>query len=68
MPIKVFNDRENTEKLLETKSNVSVKDLLGKLNINPVTVIVSRDGDIMTEEDIVGKDDEIKLISVISGG
>ena len=68
MQINVFIDRENKEKVIELDANSSIKDLLSKMNINPVTVIVSRDNDIITEEEKVNDMDKISLISVISGG
>ena len=68
MQINVFFDRENKEKIVEVDENSSVKDLLGKMKINPVTVIVSRDNNILTEDEKINDRDKIKLISVISGG
>ncbi|MDP6600621.1 MAG: MoaD/ThiS family protein [Candidatus Woesearchaeota archaeon] len=68
MQINVFFDRENKEKTVEVDENSSVKDLLGKMKINPVTVIVSRDNNILTEDEKINDRDKIKLISVISGG
>ena len=68
MQISVFYDRENKEKTIEVGGNASVKDLLNRMNVNPVTVIVSRDNNIITEEEKVNDKDKIRLISVISGG
>ena len=68
MQINVFFDRENKEKTVDLDLNSSVKDLLSKMNINPVTVIVSRDRNIITEDEKINDKDKIKLISVISGG
>ena len=68
MQISVFFDRENKEKIIEVGGNASVKDLLNKMNVNPVTVIVSRDNNIITEDEKLNNNDKIRLISVISGG
>ncbi len=68
MQIQVFFDREKKEKTVEVDEDMSVKDLLSKININPVTVIVSRENNIITEDEKVNDKDKIKLISVISGG
>ena len=68
MQISVFFDRENKEKIIEVGGNASVKDLLNKMNVNPVTVIVSRDNNIITEDEKVNDNDKIRLFSVISGG
>jgi len=68
MQISVFYDRENKENTIEIGENSSVKDLLANMKINPVTVIVSRDNNIITEDEKVNDNDKIRLISVISGG
>ena len=66
--ISVFIDRENKNATLEIDNNSLVKDLLKKLNINPVTVIVSRKNELILEDEKLNDDDEIKILSVISGG
>jgi len=38
------------------------------MKINPVTVIVSRDNNIITEDEKINDKDKIRLFSVISGG
>ena len=68
MQVTVFFDKENKEKKVELDSNALVKDLLSKMNINSVTVIVSRDDNIITEDEKLEENDKIKLFSVISGG
>ena len=68
MQINVFFDREKNEKTVEVDDGLSVKDLLAKMNINPVTVIVSRDDNIIMEDERLKDKDKINLISVISGG
>lgn len=66
--VHVFIDRENKNTKLELENNGSVLDLLKKLNINPITVIVSRNNDLISEEEKLNNNDEIKIMSVISGG
>jgi sulfur carrier protein len=68
MQIQIFLDRKKEEKTVEVDENTSVKDLLTKINVNPVTVIVSKDNNILTEDEKLNDNDKIKLISVISGG
>ena len=68
MQISVFFDRENEEKTIEIGKDSSVKDVLANMKINPVTVIVSRDNNIITEDEKVNDKDKIRLFSVISGG
>ena len=66
--IKIFVDMDNLNKTLELESNSTVADLLKKLNINPVTVIVSRNDELILEDEKLNNEDEIKILSVISGG
>ena len=66
--INVFIDRENKNTKLELDNNSIVIDLLKKLNINPVTVIVSRNNELILEDEKLKNEDEIKILSVISGG
>ena len=66
--VKVFIDRENKKISLELGNNSTVIDLLKKLNINPITVIVSRKNELILEDEKLSNDDEIKILSVISGG
>ena len=68
MHVTVFFDRENREKTVELGKNMLVKDLLAKMNINPVTVIVSRGDSIIAEDEQIKENDKINLFSVISGG
>ncbi|MBI2208498.1 MoaD/ThiS family protein [Candidatus Woesearchaeota archaeon] len=68
MKLKVFYDRENREKTVELGNNATIKDLLKKMGINPVTVIVSKNDDVILEDQKLKDKDDIKIISVISGG
>ena len=68
MKLKVFYDRENKDETVEFDKAITVKDLLKKMNINPVTVIVSKNSSIITEDEKLDDNDDIKIISVISGG
>lgn len=58
---------EQEDRTVKTKAP-TVKALLAKLKINPVTVIVVRDKDIVTEEARLKPKDKIRILSVISGG
>lgn len=66
--VTVFIDRENKHAKLELDSSSIVSDLLKKLNVNPVTVIVTRNSELILENEKLKNDDEIKIMSVISGG
>ncbi len=47
---------------------ISVEKLLSDLNINPVEVVVTQNGQIVLESSILKQKDEIKIIQVIHGG
>ena len=66
--ISVFIDKENKNAGMELDNNSIVADLLKKLNINPVTVIVSRNNELILEDEKLKNNDDIKILSVISGG
>jgi thiamine biosynthesis protein ThiS len=66
--VSIFIDKENKSDNIELSGNLSVKDLLDKLEINPVTVIVSRNNELILEDEKLNDKDEIKILSVISGG
>ncbi len=63
-----FIDRENRNAKLELDEVSEVSDLLKKLGINPVTVIVARNGELILEGEKLNDCDNIKILSVISGG
>ena len=66
--INVFIDRQNLNRTMEIESNSSVSDLLAELKINPVNVIVSRKNELILEDEELNDNDEIRILSVISGG
>ncbi len=68
LSIHVFIDRQNKNTNIELSKNSKVADLLKKLDINPVTVIVSRNNELILEDETLSNNDEIKILSVISGG
>lgn len=63
--MKVYIEREDKETNIKAKT---VKELLKKLNINPITVIVAKNNELVTEDEKLSEKDEVKIISVISGG
>lgn len=49
-------------------NQISVEELLKNLGIDPLEVIIKRDDTIILEDEILGKNDRIKIIRVIHGG
>jgi len=69
MQINVFFDRIGEKKTLKLERAITnVKGLLEKLGINPVEVIVVKNGKIALESEILKGGDKIKIVSVVSGG
>ena len=52
----------------EVKHGMTIRKALQKLNIEPDSVIATLNGELLTDDEIVKENDEIKLVSVISGG
>jgi len=47
---------------------VTVDELLQDLGFNPIEVIVSRNGTLVTEDAVVGNNDEVRIIRIAHGG
>ena len=67
MNITVKNQRDNSIKTT-TLNGTLVKDLLRQLNINPETVLIIRNNEVITESHHLEDKDTIEILSVISGG
>lgn len=67
MEIDLFIERENRNTKIKFGQS-TVVDLLKSQNINPETVIVVRNGEVLTEKESLQDKDKIELLSVISGG
>ena len=64
--MKVFIEKTNTEKKINFEG--TVKLLLIKLKINPEEVIVVRNEELVSEVELLNDKDDIKILSVVSGG
>lgn len=58
---------EKQDKKLRVKAR-NVKELLDKLEINPTTVIVVKNDELVLDEEKLNEKDNIKILEVISGG
>ena len=64
MPVRmILRDRE-----YEVKPGMMLLDALRKINIVPESVIATREGEMILDDEILKDGDEVKLIAVISGG
>ncbi len=59
---------EKTNKQVSLKFQGKVKGLLKKLDLNPEVVLVTKNNVLLTEEDMLKNTDDVKILSVISGG
>lgn len=64
--MKLFIERENSTKVL--KFNGPVSKLLKQLKLNPAAVLVARNNTLVAESDTLKDSDDVKILSVISGG
>ena len=62
----VFIEKEN--KLLELQKSCTGKELLKSLNINPNTVLLIKNNEVVLLDEPLGKNDDIKIMTVVSGG
>jgi sulfur carrier protein len=52
----------------EIKHGMTVRNSLLKLSIEPDSVLITRNGELLTDDEIIQENDLIKLVPVISGG
>jgi sulfur carrier protein len=64
MPVTVkFRD-----KVFEVKAGMTARDALKKIDILPNSVLITRNEELITDDEILRDGDVIRLIAVISGG
>ncbi len=56
------------DKKWEVSGGKTVRDVIQEVGLNPATVLAVRHGKLVLDSEILGEDDELKLIAVISGG
>jgi len=64
--MKVYFSPDRTEEVAVVSA--TVEEVLLMLGVNPVEVIVSRNGALIPEDTVVGGDDEIRVIRFVHGG
>jgi sulfur carrier protein len=55
-------------KEFEVKPGMSLRDSLLKIDVVPESVLATRDGELITDDEILRDGEVLKLIAVISGG
>lgn len=56
------------DKEWELDGRMTVRQAIERVGLIPETVLAVRDGKLLTEDTVLEPDDEVKLISVVSGG
>lgn len=64
--MRIYLERTDQEKKM--KFNGKASALLQKLKINPVTVVIVKNKQVVTEEEQLNDKDDVEILSVISGG
>jgi sulfur carrier protein len=66
MTVKVI--LRNKEIILDETKDLTVSKILKKLNLIPETYLCVRNGELLTEQELIKDGDIIRLVPVISGG
>jgi sulfur carrier protein ThiS len=56
------------DKEYEVRPGMTLRDALRKIDVLPEAVLATRQGQMITEDEILKDEETIKLIAVISGG
>ena len=56
------------DKKYETKPNITARDAIKKIGLDPEAVLVIVNGKLATDDVILKDEDQVKLVAVISGG
>jgi thiamine biosynthesis protein ThiS len=67
MEITIIKETEQGSKKVNF-SKQTVKEILEQLNINPETVLVVRNKEVITEDDPLNDQDTLEILNVVSGG
>ena len=68
MEVNVFLERQNKKEKVKLEKEITVVELMEKLDVNKAEVVPVRNNELVTEDSIVKAGDEIKFLAVISGG
>ena len=58
---------EHDERIIE-HCGATIEQILLEAGINPLDVLVSRNGNLISEDTVVGDEDEIRVIRIAHGG
>jgi sulfur carrier protein ThiS len=68
--MKVYIEKDDKSLSIKVRKTekISGKELLAKLKINPSSIILIKNNEVVLEDEIFENKDEIKILSVVSGG
>lgn len=66
--MKYFLEKDNKYENYEIQKPRTIKKFLQTLNISNESVILIKNGEICLEEELLENTDELKILSVVSGG
>lgn len=55
-------------KKFEVKENITARDALKKIGIDPESVLITVNGKLVTDDFVLRQGDAVKLVAVVSGG
>ena len=67
MKLQIWYEKEQREETISFEGK-NIAQLLQYLKINPEVVLIVRNNEVLTSDQIVNNNDRIELLSVISGG
>ena len=67
MNITIKDERDNSTATITTTAS-TVKQLLEEQKINPETVLVTKNNEVLTSDEAINDNDTFELLSIISGG
>ena len=56
------------DKKWELPGNITVRDLILNVGLDPAIVLAVKHGELVNDKTLLGEEDEIRLVAVISGG
>ncbi|MCF7799263.1 MoaD/ThiS family protein [Candidatus Woesearchaeota archaeon] len=59
---------ERSKQTIKQEFSGTAQELLDKLSINPEEILIIKNGQLVTEDEELSTEDEIRLLSVVSGG
>jgi len=66
--MEIFLEKENKTITKNLSSSIKIIELLDELQINKESIIIVKNNNIALEDETINNEDNIKILSVVSGG